>query len=336
MLSNSEKIKRYLRDLPPAVLGIRNIDSVQILEMTPGSYNFNYHVRVNQKHFIFRINIEQQSGLRNQIEYEFEVLKFLEDYRLAPKVYHFDNSQEVFDFDILIEDYLNGDHLSLEDSDISNAVELLVQLHSLDPVNKPFVIWRDPLVDTYELARNDLLGYESKKTADKKTVRLAKKLLAKTEAMVLNYRHLFHADSLNHTDVVCDNFIKTPQGLRLIDWEKPRVDDCTYDICCFLCDPAEMWCSPKVLTSEERVNFINTYAYLRRKNTDHLMAKVNIREPLVSLHWILWGASKLCDLKERRTMPELLQAHEEKSARYGRIANPENIEKLLVSLRFPD
>ena len=60
-----------------------------------------------------------------------------------------------------------------------------------------------------------------------------------------------------------------------------------------------------------------------------LLEKVRIREPLVSLHWILWGATKLCDLKEQRTAPELIQAHADKTTRYERIANSANIEKLL-------
>ena len=53
---------------------------------------------------------------------------------------------------------------------------------------------------------------------------------------------------------------------------------------------------------------------------------------MVSLHWILWGATKLCDLREERTSPELLGSHEEKIFRYERIARVENIEKVLDSL----
>ena len=36
--------------------------------LTPGSYNLNFHVLVNKNEFIFRINIEQQSGLLNHKE----------------------------------------------------------------------------------------------------------------------------------------------------------------------------------------------------------------------------------------------------------------------------
>ena len=59
------------------------------------------------------------------------------------------------------------------------------------------------------------------------------------------------------------------------------------------------------------------------------MEKVNIREPLISLHWILWAATMLSNLKDQRTLPELVKAHEEKMARYERVADPENIERLI-------
>ncbi len=59
------------------------------------------------------------------------------------------------------------------------------------------------------------------------------------------------------------------------------------------------------------------------------MQKVNIKEPLISLHWILWAATMLSNLKDQRTSPELVEAHAEKIVRYERVANPENIERLI-------
>jgi thiamine kinase-like enzyme len=87
--------------------------------------------------------------------------------------------------------------------------------------------------------------------------------------------------------------------------------------------------SKKVLNSEERRYFIDAYAGLSGKDADHLMEMVQIREPLISLHWILWAATMLANLTDQRTSPELVAAHEEKIARYERVANPENIEKLI-------
>ena len=325
-----EKIERYLRGLPPAHLNLGSIDSVEIIEMIPGSYNLNFHIQVNQKEFIFRINIEPQSGLSQQIKYEFKVLKFLQNHRLAPKAYHFDDDLQYFNFAILIEEYLEGPYLTLENDNVSKAVDLMVRLHSIKPQAMTFLVSKDPLPDTFELARNDLIHYESKKSARKKIIDLAHQLLTKNEAAVTKHRHLFQAESLNHTDVGCDNFINTAEGLKLIDWEKPRVDDCSYDIGCFLSEPVQKWCSQKVMNSEERIHFVIDYANLSGKDSDLIIEKVSLREPLISLHWILWGATKLCDLENHQTSSSLLESHEKKRARFEHIADPENIEKLLA------
>lgn len=327
-----EKIIRYLRNLPPDILGVWSIDTIEILEMISGSYNLNYHVRVDQKDFIFRINIEPQSGLSNQIEYEFGVLKFLEDHAIAPRAYHFDDRRKHFDFDILIEEYLAGPPLSLVKADLPEVAELLARLHALDPRGMPFVVRRKPLAGISALARSDLAGYAAKKSPDKKTIRLAKKVFAKAEILIDKHQHLFQADNLNHTDLCCENFIKTAQGLRLIDWEKPLVDDGSYDICCFLSGPVELYNSENILDPGERLYFIEHYARLRGQNPDDLMQKVRLTDPLLSLHWILWAATMLSNFREQHTSPELMEAHAEKIARYERVADPQNIEKLLKAL----
>jgi hypothetical protein len=37
----------------------------------------------------------------------------------------------------------------------------------------------------------------------------------------------------------------------------------------------------------------------------------------------------LSNLRDQRTSPELVKAHEEKIARYERVANPDNIKRLI-------
>jgi thiamine kinase-like enzyme len=324
-----DKITRYIEDLSPSILGLEDTGSIEILGMTPGSYNLNFHLRIDQKDFIFRVNIDQQSGLANQIEHEFNVLKFIEGHCIAPRAFYFDDSRRYFDFDILIEEYLAGPALSLQADYLPEVAELLTRLHSLDPAGRPFMIWRDPLAETYELIRGDLISYEAVKNPDKKAINLANRVLAIFEAQLGKQRHLFQADSLNHTDLCCENFVETADGIRLIDWEKPRVDDGTYDLGCFLSEPAQLYNSRNVLNSEERIALIEAYAGLNDQNPDHLIKKINIREPMISLHWILWAATMLSSLRDQRTSPELVKAHQEKIARYQRVADPENIERLI-------
>jgi thiamine kinase-like enzyme len=327
-----ESIETYLKNMPPKILAIQNIESLKFHEMTPGAYNLNFHISIDDNEFIFRVNIEQQSGLNKQAKYEYDIIRFLQGHAIAPDVYHIDDTREHFDFDILIEQYLAGPYLSYEKFQVLEVAELLARLHSLTPHGMNFITWQDPLRDTYKLVENDLENYKTAKTAQKKIITLSDSILKKIRSRISKSDLPFQADSLNHTDVVCDNFIKTSEGLRMIDWEKPRVDDVTYDLSCFLSEPAQVWCSEHVLDTEDREAFITEYARLSGKNAELLKKKVDIREPMVSLHWMLWGATKLCDLREARTTPELLGAHEEKTARYERLSQVESIEKLLDAL----
>ncbi len=239
---------------------------------------------------------------------------------------------EHFEFDILIEQYLEGPHLLLDKPHIAQVAALLAKLHSLDHCGVNFISWQDPLKDTYDFVQKDIAHYKIRRTAEEKIIARSERILEEIGLRILKSDLPFQADSLNHTDVGCDNFIRTAEGLRMIDWEKPRVDDCSYDLSCFLSEPAQLWCSPHVLNAEDREAFIEEYARLSGKSVELLRKKIRIREPMVSLHWILWGATKLCDLREKRTSPELLGAHEEKIFRYERIARVENVEKVLDSL----
>lgn len=327
-----KQIESFLMGITPGILGLSEIRSLEIVDMQQGSYNLNFHVIINARDFNFRVNIEQQSGLYNQIEYEFRALKFLEDHGVAPKAFLFDDTCKYFKFAVMVQEFIDGKHLTLEREDVYSAAELLAKLHSLNPSGQSFIKWDDPLQNTYRFVCDDITTYASKKTHNSTTLSLAKRLYEKMSPLVREFAPLFTADSLNHTDVSLDNFIASDHGLRLIDWEKPRVDDASYDICCFLSAPAELWCARQTLDVDEREAFIEAYADLSGHNAQRLKDKVRIREPLVSLHWILWGATKLCDLEESATAPELVQAHSEKTIRYERIAKPENIENLLESL----
>jgi thiamine kinase-like enzyme len=330
-----DQVKAYLQDLPPEMFGFEQAVPIEVLGMFAGAYNLNYHVRIGDKALNFRINIEQQSGLSEQIKYEYMALQYLDGQEIAPKAYHLDSSKSHFNFDILIEEYLDGPFLTFGQEEIPEIASVLAKLHSLDPPDHyPWLSWKDPLECNYLQVQEDLRSYESKITPDRKLVDLARQALRKWAPLRERHGKLFSADKLNHTDVVRDNFIKSKKGLRMIDWEKPRLDDCSYDICCFLSEPAQLWCShisDKVYSHQEREQFIETYVEIIGICPDLLAEKIKIRQPIVSLHWILWGAGKLCDLRDGLTIPELVTIHETKKHRYERISDPLLVEKLLES-----
>jgi thiamine kinase-like enzyme len=332
LTSLEQKIVEYLQDISPEILGLSQCRNIKILTMTPGSYNLNYHVEVEGVRFIFRVNVRAQSGLSNQIDYEFKVMKFLEPYQITAKVFHFDNSKSHFDFDVMIEECLEGSWLSLSEEDMPAAAELLARLHSVDPSPLSIITWSDPLMDTVKLLQLDMTEYRPKKSADKKVISLTEKFFKIMNPRIEKKRNIFKPDGINHTDVAIDNFVKTKQGLRLIDWEKPRLDDSSYDICCFLAKPAQLWCTPKVLSDKGREIFFNKYIEYSGKDGSLMTEKVAVREPLSALHWIFWGMNRMCDLKDQTTASALQQVHEERVARWERIADPLLIEQLIEEL----
>jgi thiamine kinase-like enzyme len=324
-----KQIDRYLKNLPPEVLELQTNQSVEILELFHGAYNLNYHVKVNGRDFLFRINIEQQSGLADQIDYEFRAMRFLSRHGIAPKCYHLDNTRQHFEFGILIEEYLHGPYVSLVPEEMPEIAELLVRLHTLKTVDFNSTIWRDPFPDNYKMVCRDLMEYEAKKTPNKKIIKLTRQFLGKIGPTLPEHRALYVPDGINHTDLAIDNFIHTPEGLRLIDWEKPRLDDCSYDVCCFLCEPCQLWCTTETLSQEGHEVFLEAYIRMSKRNPELFRNKVKIRKPLVSMHWILWGANRLCDSRDNLMAVQLQDVQEVKIPRWERIADPTNIEKLL-------
>ena len=96
-----KRIEKYLKNIAPGILGVRNMESLEIHKMTPGSYNLNFHISVETKDFIFRVNIDQQSGLSRQVQYEYDTLKFLQGHGLAPDVYHLDDTRQYFELSLI-------------------------------------------------------------------------------------------------------------------------------------------------------------------------------------------------------------------------------------------
>ena len=139
----------------------------------------------------------------------------------------------------------------------------------------------------------------------------------------------FNSKSIIHTDVVNDNFIRAKETLKLIDWEKPRVDDESYDLCCFLGTPSEIWSSRRTMTDDEREAFLLEYVNRSGRDLQETREKVRIRQPFVSLHWILWAATRLTDLKEGVIASELMEFHSQSIPRYQKVAKTEYIKSLL-------
>ena len=126
--------------------------SFTVTPLAKGEYNLNYLLqskdleRKGNKQFVFRVNIGTQIEREDQIIYEFNTLKLLQNSRVTPRPYFVDDSRTLIDKGISIMEYLPGNHLEYE-HDLKSAAQVLSKIHQL-PVQQTsnhLIVEKEPL-----------------------------------------------------------------------------------------------------------------------------------------------------------------------------------------------
>jgi len=192
-----------------------------IQEKIVANYNINYIVRVGHAPYVLRVNVEQQSGLETQIEYEYKTLKYLSTFGIVPRTYFMDNSRSLIPYDFLVQDFIEGEHVNFDDrKGIGDAARVLATLHMTPLPEDDFLcVYHNPLRDLYSELTEMYTRYKERKSSDRKLVSGGSELLEELEKEVPRYEMRFTADSIVHTDCVNDNFIRSPRGIKIVDWE---------------------------------------------------------------------------------------------------------------------
>ena len=334
MASLQESVITYVTNVLPGQLEICGGSVPEIERIIIANYNINVIVKLEGQKFVFRLNVEQQSGISDQIEYEYETLQFLEKHNISPRVHLIDNSKTILPYGFLIEEFIEGPHLDYDEADgIIEAARLLSLLHRIPLPNKNFfVVWQNPLKQSLKDVEDLIESYSARRSKNDILLDLSKHIVSKLETITDRHSKDFTGSSIIHTDVCNDNFIRSPRGLKLIDWEKPRIDDPSYDLCCFLGAPSELWSSPRTMKKEEVDLFLCEYCRNGGLSLDHVKLKTMIRQPFVSLHWVLWAAIRLADLMDGTISKDLMQFHVKSVDRYKKVAAVEHLEMILSDI----
>lgn len=327
-----DKIERYLKGGLREYFHLSSNTDCEIQQKIVANYNINYIVHVGRFTYVLRVNVEQQSGLKNQIEYEYKTLEYLSKYNIVPRTYFMDITKSLIPYDFLVQDFIEGIHVNFDDREgIRDAAAVLATLHTIPlPKDKFLFIYHNPLKDLYKELMGMFTRYENRKSSDKELVLKGSELLKKLEKEVPRYEELFTAESIVHTDCVNDNFIRSSKGIKIVDWEKPRIDDATYDICVYIGRPPQIWISTRIMTEQEREDFLQVYCARRQTDKKLFKEKIRIRQPFVSFRWIMWGAHRTADADEGTISPELFEFHLNHYGRYKRVCAVENVEHLLT------
>ncbi|MDR0490844.1 MAG: phosphotransferase, partial [Oscillospiraceae bacterium] len=111
---------------------IRPGDDIDFELMGHGEYNLNYLFRhpATGDRLVLRIPVGSQMHLSNQIRYEFEALRMLEQTGRVPKPLYIDDSLVVIPHGFLVMDFLPGRALRYE-SDLVHAAQCLAGVHNI-------------------------------------------------------------------------------------------------------------------------------------------------------------------------------------------------------------
>lgn len=225
-----------------------------------GEYNSNYLI---DDDYLIRIARGSQMHLDNQIEYEYNALKFLEKSNVTPKAYDL-KRDELSGISYLTEEYLIGRDLDYH-TDLKIAAYLLSQIHSLDVIGQDFIKADSPFNMMFDEFTQMFSHYQK---WDKKIQSTEKKILD-----MLKYIKNLGLDStlenpcLINTELNNKNFIIGDKSY-IIDWEKPIIGEREQDLAHFLAPTTTFWKTDVIFDNDTMDDFLNEYDKLSEIKVD--------------------------------------------------------------------
>ena len=316
----------------PAVLealGIAPDTDWQLTFLAQGEYNINYLLIAEDRRLVVRVNVGTQIGKPGgeQIAYEAATLALLGPHGVAPRLYYLDDTLAVLPYGLLAMEFLPGQPLRYDDpAQTAAAARILARLHRVPALADTRFIRRRALIDDLAEARGWLVPYLSCDRVPAPLHDCFARILQRAEADADRYADRFPAPfALVHTDVQAHNFIVTderpttndesdqaaldslssatgrpssfvlrPSSLccRLVDWERPLIDDPTYDLAHFLIATTTRWKCGYTFSAAEREHFLAAYCGARPDlDPADIRERLRLRRPFILLRALSWCAS---------------------------------------------
>lgn len=296
MDKRAAQIKTYIKNLDPKKLGLNKIDNILIKEINRGGYNINYLVNIDNRKFLFRFNLDKYIDVDNQIEYEYQILKYLKEKNIAPKPYFIDIAKKDLKYDLLVEEFIENNPLKFGSKFLKDIGKLVRKLHLIPLPQNDFLIKNtNPLADQWNFIKKKIDFIKSTRF-NQEFLSFIDLYIPKIDRYVSSHSDLFSAKEIciNHRDMVIENVLQTDKGLRLIDWQAAMIDDPSYDLTLFFCDIMIEWNLERGLTKKEKQVFLDSYGA-----SDKLIKKVDIRQPMTYLELFIWVAYRASYLRNK-------------------------------------
>lgn len=282
------KIKDYLKRINPSSLGLENMgDNPSITGSYSGESNKVYFFEWTKKPFVLKINgVEGKDS--SFFKREFDKLKSLERYKIAPKAYIYD--KDFLDSPSIILEMIPGN--TLKDIGVNNHLEEIigslnemVEIPSGELKNKNG--FKRDINNCWEYvhmfpshAEFQLKEYLMRIGQDN-TYKLSKKASINCLKRIEQSKGIFEDSEMGliHTGLHPENIILTPKGeIKLVDWEHSGIGDRAFEISSLL--------RSNNFSSEEIEKIYKEYM----GQTGNFRERVQLYTDLFKVHEVLWHA----------------------------------------------
>lgn len=288
------QVVTYLKKQQPLLQEFGIGKDFRVSPLACGEYNLNFLIQGQQRH-VFRINMASQIGRKDQIIYEYNALKLLQESGVTPIPYFVDDSRAHIDRGISIMEFLPGRPLEYK-KDSHRAAKLFAKIHGthIPQENNHLIAETQPLSLIYNECEGLLAKYFASPLADPKIVKYLQIVL---EWMKENKsRESFFQDNpwmcMVNTEVNSSNFIIDSNKAFLVDWEMPRWGDPSTDLCHFLSPLTTLWKTDFRFNEKEKKKFLKVYrqALSAPILAESLQERMTIKMPYILLRGISWSA----------------------------------------------
>lgn len=258
-----------------------------------GSGRSNTNFVVNNK-YVVRINAHLEE--KDKINKEFVVLKALDGYNIAPKVFVKDTSKKLIPQDFLIIEYFDGTDLKnkrLSVKMIRDLAQLTATLHSISDTKLSKV---KP-------------SYQEVKVNIERLIKRTAKHGGKSDSKFL-FQNLIHLSTTGpqnklavvHGDICDSNLVYDQQSqLRFIDFESCGLSDPAYDI-------ADIFTGfGKTFSEKHQELFYEEYFQHRKDPT--LKRRVEVFIPLKLFETLCWAVMHVYEIQQGIVSKEIQKTH---------------------------
>lgn len=239
---------------------------LQVESLAQGEHNANFILTTtDSRRFVLRINYSSQMGLDDQIGYEFAALKALSNSGRTPQPLYVDSTKAVIPHGVLVETYLPGVLLDLENTQqVQEVAHILADIHAVQaPDGCGLFQPNDPLQAQLDNSHVFFANYCESEFAESEVIDRVQGFFERAEAALAHYRLEVSGSRGCHiinTEAVPSHFIFDHDGFgHMVDWEKPILGDAAQDVAYFLSPTSTIWDSEIIFSAEERTAFVDTY-----------------------------------------------------------------------------